>query len=148
MLGDGHGGRLPPEDADVPQRGSGAFRGYSRRFVPEDKYEPPGESSAAQRRGQPIPFEELPPWLRNAGPQHGGAGAYAHAQVDEPEEEEWWPDDEQAGAQWNDWGDGEYAGGHGGNDGYDGYDGYEEQGEDEYADERKRGGWRRFFGRR
>ncbi len=134
-LGFGHSGPLREEYADARPRGSSELNDSPRRWAREQEYGEPQES-ASRRRGAPIPDEELPPWLRTAGPARDVSEGYGTGRMDEPDEGEWWPEDEDVAPGWTDWGDGEYA----------------EADEDDEAygdeDDRGHGGWRRFFGRR
>lgn len=158
-------GRQPIADASAaaygqPQRppdGSGRLR--------------PGGTRAAdgpQNQGAPIPRDELPPWLQNGGgphPQPQGAPHRPPAQRNRGMD---WAGEDMP-QQWQDAPDfpgGEYDGydyddgyANGGPSqrypvGYGGYDGYDRQnamptrrGGDDELQGKKRGGWRRIFGR-
>ena len=116
-----------------------SFRARSDELMRDDRMSP--EASSSRRRGQPIPSEELPPWLRSprasaADPRAGGYG-YQQGPRQPGRQQEGWPEEQDAPQRWSDWDEDNF--------------GAEYDGGMDFADERQekqRGGWRRLFGRR
>lgn len=134
---------------DEDNQPSRAHQGAPASRAPSDERmrdAPPGPgASSPRRRGQPIPSEELPPWLRSpqAGPapRNGGYGNQQASQRQPASQQDWWPEEQdQSQQRWTDWDEDNFGAE------YDGGMDFSQDGDT--RQERQRGGWRRLFGRR
>lgn len=134
------------EPADASWQGQPASREDSGRYhggygrMPEPEPNRRAAKGPGQRRGPPIPREELPPWL-----QRSGQAQDRESHMGQSEYEMDWDDNPQGAApEWNDWGDQPRGGdrnSYARRDEYAEYDNAE-------PEQRQRGGWRRLFGRK
>lgn len=116
-------------------------RGRSDELTRDGRMDP--NASSARRRGQPIPSEELPPWLRSprAGASAPPAGGYGRQQGPRrpASQQDRWSEEQDASERWTDWDEDNFGGE---------YDGGMDFADDGARQEKQRGGWRRLFGRR
>lgn len=143
--GDGAGSQ---DESYQAQRPHSDYSGELTRGSRQRQQQQPGAaSSSSWRRGQPIPSDELPPWLRSprddeGRPQPRGNGPH-QASRQPMAQQDWWPEESSPSAQWTDWDEDNFG------SEFDAGAEYGDSGvELDEPQGKQRGGWRRLFGRR